>query len=63
MIPDWVFKVLAALIPLALATLVTVAWQNSHRLIVITNDVEHVETEVEHLRDLVEKQLSAPSAR
>ena len=55
-----VVKVLAALIPVLLGALVTLAWQNSHRLVVITNDLEHVEDEVSHLRNLVEQRLVEP---
>lgn len=81
---EWLFKALAALIPLFLGALVTIAWSNSHTLAVLTDReeamrvdlertkaslepgrtfslrIDHIEQEVAHLRDLVEKRLVQP---
>ena len=81
-IVDWIVKALAALIPLLLGAGVTVAWQNSHSMALLTREyedlrvdvertraslepgrtfplrIDHVEAEVQHLRELVEQRLS-----
>jgi hypothetical protein len=57
---QWAVKLLAALIPVLLGALVTIAWQNSHRLAVLTAEVANVEQEMTHLRTLVEDRLIKP---
>jgi len=59
--PLWA-KALAAVVPVFLAALVTIAWQNSHALAVIGQRIEQNEKQVDHLRELVEIRLACPPA-
>lgn len=57
MIHSWISKLFIALIPVLLAALVTIAWQNSHTLTVLTHRIERNERETQHLRELIEEEL------
>jgi hypothetical protein len=63
-VPDrsqlWHFlvRLAAAVVPLALTALVAIAWANSHTLAVQARDLEALESEVAHLRQLVEQELT-----
>lgn len=48
---DWVGKAAIALVPLLLAGLVTLAWNNAHSLTELRTRVSHLEQEVSYLRD------------
>lgn len=50
-------SLLAAVVPLLLAALTAIAWNNSHTLAVQTRDIEAMQLELEHLRALIEKPL------
>jgi hypothetical protein len=50
-------KLLAAIVPLLLAALVAIAWNNSHTMAVQGRDIAALHLEVQHLRELIEKPL------
>jgi hypothetical protein len=50
---DW-SKAAVALIPLGLGALVTIAWQNSHSLVVLSQNVENLRVEVERVKASLE---------
>jgi len=52
-VPVWV-KIVATLSPLLIGALVTVAWQNSHALAVLTLSVEHLRLDLERTRAALE---------
>lgn len=54
---DWLFKASIALIPLLLGALVTLAWKNSHTLAIMAARFDRNETEIAHLRSLIENRL------
>ena len=51
--PLWI-KAIVALAPLLLGALVTVGWQNSHALAVLSLNVEHLRVDLERTRASLE---------
>lgn len=48
---DWIAKGALAIVPLLLAALVTLAWQNGTALTELRTRIVHLEKEVGYLRD------------
>ena len=53
-------KVATALVPLLLAALVTIGWQNSHTLALQAREIAAMDVELKHLRELVEHEMKTP---
>jgi hypothetical protein len=51
---DWAFKAAAALVPLLLGALVTLAWQNSHALVLLTHDYDDLRVDYEKTKAALE---------
>ena len=51
---DWAIKAAAALVPLLLGALVTIAWQNSHALALLTRDYEDLRVDYEKTKASLE---------
>ena len=51
-------KVAAALVPILLAALTTVAWQNSHAISLLVREYDDLRAEQAHQRDLLEQRLA-----
>ncbi len=54
---DWLSKVLLAMIPVMLAGLSTLAWQNSHAVNAFALKLDLYQKEVEHHRVLIEQKM------
>lgn len=52
-----------ALIPIMVGALVTIAWQNSHNLVVLTREYDDVKAELDHQRELLEQRLAGCSSK
>jgi uncharacterized membrane-anchored protein YhcB (DUF1043 family) len=50
----WVFKVIAALIPLLIGALVTIAWQNSYRITIIEHKQEALRNDLDQIKHDIE---------
>jgi len=54
---DWLSKCVLALIPIMLASLTTIAWQNSHAVNAFALKLDLYQKEVEHHRVLIEQKM------
>lgn len=60
---DWLIRAAAALIPILLAALVSIAWTNSNRIAVLARDVEDLDHDIKRMRDLIDNKLISPSSK
>ena len=54
---DWLSKCILAIIPILLAALTTIAWQNSHTVNAFALKLDLYQKEVEHHRVLIEQKM------
>jgi hypothetical protein len=51
---QWILKALAAMIPLLIGALVTIAWQNSHTMALLTREYEDLRVDLERTKASLE---------